>query len=170
MTFSEIIHKLAYIRSTLNQLHRQKAVRISRVAAIREILGPVHYQYDTGIPPRNSGSDAKRHSSVSETDKPVKHKKVKPASKTFLTPVVNRIAKDLFKGSLEVAEFGHDEEEYDITSTIRRKHKAHHTNPDKIIWGERLVEDEDIYSSVIVDGITYQVSQLLSFRTFFSEL
>jgi hypothetical protein len=95
---------------------------------------------------------------VSEADfVPVKHKKVKPASKTFLTPIVNHIAKDLFKGSLEVAEFGHYGEEQDMTIK-RRQHKAHHTNPAKIIWGERLVEGEEIYASVIVDGITYEVS------------
>lgn len=137
-------------------------VQISRVAAIREILGPTVY-YDTDISPRNSRPDVKRKS-YSSLPGAVKLKKVKPASKTFLTPIVNRIAKDLFKGSLEVAEFDHYEEEHDITSF--RKHKAHHTNPAKIIWGERLVEEEHIYSSVTVDGIHYQVSQLVSFWAF----
>lgn len=142
-------------------------VQISRVAAIREILGPsVHYQYDMDISSPNSRPDVKRkrHSTFSEA---VKLKKVKPASKTFLTPIVNRIAKDLFKGSLEVAEFGHYEERHcDTTTTKRRQHKAHHTNPAKIIWGERLVEEEHIYSSVTVDGIHYQVGQLDSFWVF----
>ena len=144
-------------------------VQISRVAAIRDILGPVRYQYDTDISPQNSRSDVKRKDqlSVSEEDSvPLKHKKVKPTSKTFLTPVVNGIAKNLFKGSLEVAEFDYDE--HDITSVKRRKHKAHHTDPAQIIWGKRLVEDEEIYSSVIVDGITYEVSQLVAFRAPFT--
>jgi DNA (cytosine-5)-methyltransferase 1 len=163
-SFSEIIRKLSYMRTTLNELHREKVVQISRVAAIREILGPTVHYYDTDIPSRNSRPDEhKRHSPLSEA---VKLKKVKPASKTFLTPIVNRIAKDLFKGSLEVAEFGHYEEGHDKTTVERHKHKAHHMNPAKIIWGERLVEEEHIYSSVTVDGIDYQVSLLVSFRAF----
>jgi DNA (cytosine-5)-methyltransferase 1 len=163
LSFSETDHKLAYIRSTLNDLHQQKIVQISRVAAIREILGPVKYQYDTDISAKDSRSSVKRKrdSSSSEADlvpEKHKHKRVTPARKTFLTPVVNRIAKDLFKGSLEVAEFSHYGEEHNTVSIKRRQHKAHHTNPAKIVWGERLVEDEDVYESVIVDGVTYRVS------------
>ena len=73
---------------------------------------------------------------------------------------MNRVAKDLFKGSLEVAEFNHLGEGHDIVSINQRHHQVHRANPAKIIWGERLNESEGIgiYDSVLVDGVTYQVN------------
>lgn len=159
MSFSETILKLSYIRSTLVELHDKKVAQVSRVAVIREILGPVHYEFETDISTQNSRSDGKRkrRSSSSEVDfVPFKHKKVTPINKTFLTPVVNNIAKDLFRGSLEVSESDHYEDESDAISVKQCRHKAHHTNPAKIIWGERLTED--FYSNAIVDGVVYEVS------------
>ena len=180
---SEIFHKLDYIRSTLNELRHQRVVHISRVAAIREILRTVPNNTDS--PPPNSSTDSKRKRSSSLSDgeffqqkgssssseeeefEPVRKKKVGPASKTFLTPNVNRIAKDLFKGSLEVAKFNHYGEDHNIVSTKQRRHQVHRANPAKIIWGERLAEDgPEMYSSVLVDGVTYQVK----FSTLISSL
>ena len=48
-------------------------------------------------------------------------------------------------------------EDRDIASQKQRDYKAHTTNPNKIVWGERLVEGQDVYGSVTVDGVTYQV-------------
>ncbi len=70
---------------------------------------------------------------------------------------MNRIAKNLFKGSLEVATSDFYEN-HDIASKKQRDYKAHTTNPNKIVWGKRLVEGQDVYGSVTVDGVTYQVS------------
>jgi DNA (cytosine-5)-methyltransferase 1 len=163
------MHKLDYLRSTLNELQHQKVIQVSRVAAIRQILGPLHYQFDTDISEGNSRPLSKRMRGmpISKADLvSSRPKKLAPASKTFLTLIVNRIAKDLFKGSLEVAKSDYYEDDHRIVSVKRRQHKAHHTDPAKIIWGERVVGDEDIYSSVIVDGVTYRVSRFLLFSAF----
>lgn len=139
----------------MQELHAQNTIQILRVPAIRDILGPLRYEFDTDISSQSSWQDRPepRHSkkSVSKLSQ-----KLKPSEKTFLTPVVNRIAKSLFKGSLEVATSGFYEDR-DIASQKQRDYKAHTTNPNKIVWGERLVEGQDVYGSVTVDGVTYQV-------------
>jgi len=139
----------------LQELHAQKTIQIIRVPAIRDILGPLRYEFDTDISSESSwqASPEPRHSvkGVSKLSQ-----KLKPSEKTFLTPVVNRIAKNLFKGSLEVATSGLYED-HDVASKKHRDYKAHATNPNKIVWGKRLVEGQDIYGSVTVDGVTYQV-------------
>jgi len=149
--------QLAYIVPTLHELLYGGAIQISRVPAIREILGPMHYEDDVS---RKEQSRIRNRSSKSEGGPSAK--KTIALGKTYLTPVVNRIAKNLFKGSLEVAQSDLYDDDHDTVAVTRRDYKGHHTNPKKIVWRDRLVDDENIYDSVTVDGVTYRVGFLFS--------
>ena len=117
----------------------------------------MHYDDDA---PRKEQSRPRNRNSKSEGGPSAK--KTIALGKTYLTPVVNRIAKNLFKGSLEVAQSDLYDDDHDTVLVATRDYKGHHTNPKKIVWGDRLVDDEDIYDSVTVDGVTYCVCSLLS--------
>jgi hypothetical protein len=117
----------------------------------------MHYEVDV---PRKEQSRIKNRISKSEGGPSAK--KTIALGKTYLTPVVNRIAKNLFKGLLEVAQSDLYDDDHGTVLVTRRDYKGHHTNPKKIVWGDRLVDDEDIYGSVTMDGVTYRVCSLLS--------
>lgn len=139
----------------MQELLFENVIQISRVPVIREILGPLHYEIDDDRKKQSKIGKRVSSSEGAPSMKPV------ILGKTYLTSIVNRIAKNLFKGSLEVAQ-SDLHEDHNTVSVKRRDYKGHHTNPAKIVWGDRLVDDEDIYDSVTVDGVTYRVWSLFS--------
>ncbi|KAF8965236.1 S-adenosyl-L-methionine-dependent methyltransferase [Flammula alnicola] len=149
-----------YIISSLPELCTTNRIQISRVPLVREIMGAAHYEFDVDI------SRLKSKLKKVPTSKPTKHsdkgKKLPKENKTFLTPIVNRLAKNLFESSLEVAEsMLHDGDDDGEHARVRR-HKGHHSDPQEISWGRKLDdEDEDIYESAIVDGVTYSSGDIV---------
>ena len=138
--------------SSLPQLLDNK-IAIRRVPAIKEWVDqPDYYVEDVNTRP------SKKKAVQSKFQKTVpKKKKGELRTPTYLTPTVARITDKYFEGALEVAQsiLYHADDEL---GTVRRKgHKAHFSNPKKIIWGDRLVGDEDVYKSITVDGTRYSV-------------
>lgn len=105
------------------------------------------------VHPRGRGNIPQRQSAPSQS--PIKSKSAAP--KTFLTPIVNRIAEKLFEGSLEVAETLRDESLQQ--KQVFAHHHKHPFDPESVIWGQEL--EEGVYRSVNIDGIIYSVSYTL---------
>ncbi|KAF9535246.1 S-adenosyl-L-methionine-dependent methyltransferase [Crepidotus variabilis] len=145
-----------YIAARLEDLKVDGLVKSSRVPAIKAFASGSFELFEDrgGLDDEDEDSDQGSTFASSEgTPKPKKtvtqKKNQKLYGRTYLTPIVNRMSVDLFGGDLEVSRL----EEEDMTSVAQlREHKAHHTNPDKIVWRKNLVEDEEVYQSVAVDG------------------
>lgn len=140
--------------SNLPDVCSEAGIRISRVPLVRDIMGPTHYEFDVDIRPgRKSGPVRKERPSAT---KPVKT--AANQSKTFLTPIVNRIARDFFEGSLEVAQSALDNDANDDEDRETQYHKSHYSNPKVVSFKERLSGHEGHYQSAVIDGVTYTVS------------
>ncbi|KAF5380878.1 hypothetical protein D9615_004125 [Tricholomella constricta] len=73
---------------------------------------------------------------------------------TVVTPIVSRIARHLFKGSLEVAGTSAFDDA-DVAAEIDNV-QAHHNDPASMKWGSNDLEGQS-YASVIMDGVEYCV-------------
>ncbi|CAA7271617.1 unnamed protein product [Cyclocybe aegerita] len=146
----------AYIISCLPDLCKQNGIPISRVPAVRKLT--LCEVLDDDSSGHSSGKGRRRKDDRSMSSKGLL-KKETGASKTYLTPIVNHIAQDFFKGSLEVAESMLDHEHDETLQQC--DHKGHETNPKKIVWSKHLGQESNIYQSVIVDGIIYQVGDVV---------
>ena len=134
--------------ATLPELCAQNGARISRVPVIREIIGPVPYDFD----------DVEAPTCVSRKKKLTRNQEteiLKHSSSTFLTPVVNRIAQRFFEGSLEVSAQLLDD--LDETPVNLQDYKGHPLNPRKIVLSNRLVKGKDVFGNVTIDGVAYKV-------------
>ena len=135
--------------ATLPELCVQNGIRISRVPVIREIFGPVHYDFD---------DDAEAPSRVFRKKKLTRNQEIeilKHSSSTFLTPIVNRIAQRFFEGSLEVSAQILDD--FDEISVNIRDYKGHPLNPRRMVLSNRLVKGKDVFRNVAIDGVAYKV-------------
>jgi hypothetical protein len=123
-------------------------------------MGATHYEFDT-IPGTKSSSGSKPPSHMHKPNKiklsgPAKSRK---QGRTFLTTIVNRIAKEFFDGSLEVVESALNFPDDDTNSVIlAAQHKSHYSDPEQIIWGKQLGKYKGFYKSAMVDGVLYSVS------------
>lgn len=135
--------------ATLPELCAQNGIRISRVPVIREIFGPVHYDFDDDVeaPTRVFRKKKLTHNQEIEI---LKHSK-----RTFLTPIVNRIAQRFFEGSLEVSAQLLDD--FDEISVNLRDYKGHPQNPRRMVLSNRLVKGKDVFGNVTIDGVAYKV-------------
>lgn len=125
-------------------------------------MGAIHYEFDTIIPGTNSPSRSK---STSLIQKPNKTKlsgpaKIRKQGRTFLTTIVNRIAKEFFDGSLEVVESALNPDDDTNGVMLAAQHKSHHSDPEQIIWGKQLGKYKGFYKNAMVDGVLYSVSML----------
>jgi DNA (cytosine-5)-methyltransferase 1 len=77
---------------------------------------------------------------------------------TFLTPTVNRVAKNLFEVSLEVAKSKLDDENDDSEQPQLPRHRGHYSDPQHITWGDEMIKGSNIFGSAVVDGVVYNVS------------
>lgn len=137
--------------ATLPELCAQNGIQISRVPVIREITGPVHYDFD---------DDLKAPSRVCRKKKLTRDQEIeilKHSSNTFLTPIVNRIAQRFFEGSLEVSAQLLDDLDLDETSVNIRDYKGHPLNPRRLVLSNRLVKGKDVFGNVTIDGVAYKV-------------
>ncbi|KAF5330887.1 hypothetical protein D9619_005458 [Psilocybe cf. subviscida] len=148
----------AYVAHTLNVVCSQNQLDISRVPLVRELIGTRTYVFAPSIQlpavpkaphPQEHREIRRRQSGPSQTSN--KSKSDKP--KTFLTPIVNRIAEKLFEGSLEVAAAVRDESLEQKEACIR--HHEHPFDPESVVWGREL--ERGVYSSVIIDGVVYSI-------------
>ncbi|KAF8911019.1 S-adenosyl-L-methionine-dependent methyltransferase [Gymnopilus junonius] len=150
---------MAYIISTLPDICAANGIRISSVPVIWKIMGESHYNFDVKAP-----KPAARKSISSAAQKSANREKevLKHRSKTFLTEVVNRIAKNLFEVSLDVAESLADQDDGTEGTYVKLPHfKAHYSDPQHIVWGERFTESARTYWSVHVDGVLYKAGDVV---------
>ena len=77
---------------------------------------------------------------------------------TFLTPTVNRVAKNLFEVSLEVAKSKLEDDNDDSEQPRPPRHKGHYSNPQSITLKDEMIEGSKIFGSAVVDGVVYNVS------------
>lgn len=120
-------------------------------------MGPIEYEFDTKIPQVKSSPRKKKTANATTKAKPPVQKKPAKQGKTFLTPIVNRIARDFFEGSLEVAQSALDVDGDQEDTQHLRYHKSHYSNPEAISWGKRMKNCDGCYRSAVVDGVTYHV-------------
>ena len=138
--------------ATLPELCIQNGIRLSRVPVIREIFGPVHYDFDDDVdaPTRVFRKKLTRNQEIEI---------LKNSSSTFLTPIVNRIAQRFFEGSLEVSAQLLDN--FDEISVNLRDYKGHPLNPRRMVLSNRLVKGKDVFGNVAIDGVAYKVRSYL---------
>lgn len=80
----------------------------------------------------------------------------------MVTPIVSGIAKNLFKGSFEVAgESTLQDRDEGVAAEIDNI-QAHHSNPKNMSWGHNHPEEGKYYESLQMDGVTYHVSDRLN--------
>lgn len=147
---------MAYIISVLPDACAANGIKIASVPAIRHIMGASHYDFDAKLP-----KSAARKPILSAARKSVNREKevLKHRSKTFLTEIVNRIAKNLFEVSLDVAESLADQDGGAEETYIKLpRFKAHYSDPLQTVWGETFTESAGTYWSAYVDGVLYKVS------------
>lgn len=83
---------------------------------------------------------------------------LKHRNTTVFMPIVSRIAKNLFKGALEVAgSTDFNDKDEDVAAEIDNI-QSHHSDPQSMQW--ILDDNGNDYAGVIMDGVTYQVSFL----------
>lgn len=146
---------MAYLVSSLPEICLENGIKISRVPAVREIMGPEHYDFDVDISPQHSKKERKSRPGMTSKSSNKEIEILKHRNKTFLTTTVNEIAKDFFHGSLEAIS---DQEDVDETAPVKLpRHKGHYTDPLKIVWGDSFPGGK-VFKSAIVDGIIYNVS------------
>ncbi|KAF9473771.1 S-adenosyl-L-methionine-dependent methyltransferase [Pholiota conissans] len=147
---------LAYIMVNLPDICMNIGIKISRVPLVRKILGDMYYDFDTAV----SNPQVLSRSSASARQGATHANTSARATKTFLTPTVNHIAKDFFVGSLEASEsaFVHDA---DGGLASAHHHKTHYSDPKQIIWGKRLQKHEAVYESAIIDGVIYSMGDIV---------
>ncbi|KAF8163400.1 S-adenosyl-L-methionine-dependent methyltransferase [Crassisporium funariophilum] len=147
---------LAYIVYVTPDL--QQDLNISQVPAIRQKIGSISFETGTNTRRRQGIKTAK-----SRSDRKNQNQKIevlKHSETTFLTPVVNRIARDFFEGSLEVATSISNDSD-DNVSLKPRNFKSHYTNPDKIKLGNRFSDHEERYGKATIDGEIYQIGDIV---------
>ena len=135
--------------ATLPELCAQNGIRISRVPVIRELIGPVHYDFD---------DDVEAPTRAFRKKKLIRNQEIeilKHSSSTFLTPVVNRIAQRFFEGSLESSAQLLDD--LDENRVNLRDYKGHPLNPRRMVLSNRLAKGKDVFGNVTIDGIAYKV-------------
>ena len=82
---------------------------------------------------------------------------LKHRTQTVITPIVQQIAKELFKGNLEVAGcLTFNETDVNVAAEIDNI-QAHHSDPKSMKWGEDAPEGGKYYTSIIMDGVEYFV-------------
>ncbi|KJA27122.1 hypothetical protein HYPSUDRAFT_212781 [Hypholoma sublateritium FD-334 SS-4] len=151
---------IAYIAVHLRDICTESGIRIFRVPLVRDLVAPIEYEFDTKIPSVKSSPSRKKKTATTKAKPPVQKKPVKQG-KTFLTPIVNRIARDFFEGSLEVAQsaLAVDGDQEDIQRLLY--HKSHYSNPEAISWGKRMKNCDGCYRSAVVDGVTYKIGDVI---------
>lgn len=74
-----------------------------------------------------------------------------------MTPIVSRIAKNLFKRSLEVAGTSTIDEIDETVAAEIDNVQAHHLDPQSMHWGNKADGVDGYYESIVMDGISYTV-------------
>lgn len=79
------------------------------------------------------------------------------AKATVITPVVGKIANQLFNNSFRVV--GEPREAEEVAEAIAGV-REHHEDPTSIVWNEPSSGHDNYYQSVIIDGVKYEVNGL----------
>lgn len=139
----------AYIIAILLEL--QADFQITRVPLIRSILdGAVE---DVGLSPTKKSRRRVMTKNRNQENEVLKHRET-----TFLTPIVSQIAQHLFDGSLVASD---PIEEMEVDNQSLKVHKTHHENPLKIVWGQALGQNVEFFENITVDGVRYQVGDVV---------
>lgn len=106
-------------------------------------------------PRRGRNKDGMHHrpSRIANTEKEV----LKHRNSTVVTPVVGHIASNLFKRSLVIAGSPTFDDVDDHVAAEIDNVRAHHSDPKSMRWGDSAEGVPGYYSSVTMDGVTYQV-------------
>ncbi|KAF9469258.1 hypothetical protein BDZ94DRAFT_1244081 [Collybia nuda] len=146
----------AYIISSLPDLCAETGIRIARVPLVKSVVGSHDFNFVDTPPPRGSNSKSKKNHHSNASKMSDKEKEVlKHRNLTVVTPIVSRIAKNLFKGSLEVAGVtDFNEKDEDVAAEIDNT-QSHHSDPESMQWIDE--NNGDGYVGVIMDGVTYLV-------------
>lgn len=141
--------------SSLPEVCSENCIKISRVPAIRDVMGVAYYNFDDDLPQKKS---TKASSKPTQRFGNKERDVLLHRHPTFLTPTVNRIAKNLFEVSLEVAKSKLEDENENSEQPRLPRHRGHYSDPQNITWGDELIEGSKIFGSAVVDGVVYNAS------------
>ncbi|KIM49346.1 hypothetical protein M413DRAFT_15448 [Hebeloma cylindrosporum] len=154
---------IAYLVSSLPEVCSENHIQISRVPAVREIMGAAFYNFDDDLPQQK----VKSRKTIPASSRPTRRFGNKEKDvllhrhPTFLTPTVNRIAKNLFEVSLEVAKSKLEDESDDSERPRLPRHKGHYSDPQNVTWGDEIFKGSKIFRSAIVDGVIYNAGDIV---------
>ncbi|KAH9483930.1 DNA (cytosine-5)-methyltransferase 4 [Psilocybe cubensis] len=136
----------------------ENSIKISRVPAVREIMGPEHYDFDVDISSQRSKKEKKSRPAFTSKSSNKEIEILRNRNnKTFLTATVNDIAKDFFHVAMEAIR----QEDVDETASVKLpRHKGHYTDPLKIVWGDSFPGGK-VFKSATVDGIVYKIGDIV---------
>ncbi|GLB34766.1 putative cytosine specific DNA methyltransferase replication foci [Lyophyllum shimeji] len=145
----------AYVISTLPDICKFHRTTVKSSRLLRSYFGEAIDLYEDSslISPCKSRRKHRRAGASQHTDR--EREVLRHRNTTVVTPVVSRIAKYLFKGSLEVAgSFAMDDAD---VATEMDQIQVHHADPASMIWGHDDPEEGMYFRSVIMDGVEYFV-------------
>ncbi|KAG5645074.1 hypothetical protein DXG03_007164 [Asterophora parasitica] len=137
-----------YVIGSLEDICRENGIRIKSSPFLREYLK--NNDFDTSEVPVSKSKVENALPKVFDKEIEV----LKHRNRTTVTHMVGRIAQELFRGSLELA--GSDIYDCEVATSIADTLKAHHDDPESIVWDSAPLEGQ-VYASVIVDGVKYSV-------------
>ncbi|KAG6851305.1 hypothetical protein H0H93_011741 [Arthromyces matolae] len=101
---------------------------------------------------KKSFSRQTKKSVLSDEEKEI----LKHRATTYVTPLVSQIMKKLFTIPLDFADIPVIKDDPDVVTDIDNI-KTHHSDPLSMQWGDTN-EDDNMYSSVVMDGVEYMAS------------
>ncbi|PPR01483.1 hypothetical protein CVT26_015106 [Gymnopilus dilepis] len=152
---------MAYLLSALPDICASNGIRIASVPVIQRILGKRipssrHSANRSNAKVRQTRTETLDLRRSSNPERAV----LKHHGRTFLTDVVNRIAKNLFEVSLDVAEALVDQDDEEVAQDLPR-FKAHYSNPGHMEWGKKFKGPGKTYWSLYIDGVLYTAGDIV---------
>jgi DNA (cytosine-5)-methyltransferase 1 len=102
------------------------------------------------------------HTPVSSSDS-ISEKRPKlpeQAGATVVTPIIGRVAEQLFNHAFQVVGEQQEQESDEVAEEIEIV-KEHNEDPMSIIWGAPATKNKQFFTSVEIDGVEYQVSNFI---------
>jgi hypothetical protein len=145
---SDCLEHLGTVEAFYEKIHF-----LRRVPLIEQITGCDAELVDTVVPQ----SLGHFFSDDADTPAPVDH--ITSSFNIVLTPTVGRVAQTIYPPLYDVLAFSTDAPHFAIP--CHQNDPIHSGNPENVIWGAKY--SEDVYSSVIVNGVVYSVSDTFTF-------
>jgi hypothetical protein len=149
------------MNSSLTDFAIQNRMDLRAARLVRDFFEPDSYEHFA--PPGGSRTKKRKPGPppISRLPRNKEQAILKHRTQTVITPIVSRIATNLFKRSMEVTgTISHEIIDEEVVEHIRKVEKAHHSNPKSMKWGPDPPVDGKWYASIEMDGIVYKVRRI----------